>query len=175
MAKGRPPTPDAIKASTGNPGKRRGKSTAEPDMLADLTPPSWITPVAQEIWREEAPKYRKALLLTVLDVPAFATLCQSLADYRESVEKCQSQGAVWTKEQDGKDGAKVNGQAYMSPWSQLKSMSFKQLYKAMEKFGATPADRARVEIFPQMGLFPADGAAADQAPSAENRAARHFH
>ncbi len=171
MAKGRTSTPDAIKKATGNPGKRASKTTADPDLLADLNPPSWLSQAAQDIWKEEAPKFRKALLLTVLDVPAFAAMCQAQADYRAHVAKCQEQGEVWTKDQTDKDGNKVNSQAYMSPWAQLKSMSFKQLFKSMEKFGATPADRARVEVNPQMTMFPSaiDGSAP------ESVAAKHFH
>lgn len=171
MARGRSSTPEAIKKATGNPGKRASKTTADPDLLADLSPPDWLSPEAKSIWAEEAPKFRKALLLTVLDVPAFSAMCQAQADYRAHVAKCQTEGEVWTKDQTDKDGNKVNSQAYMSPWAQLKSMSFKQLFKAMEKFGATPADRARVEVNPQMTLFPS--AVDETAP--ENKASRHFH
>ncbi len=171
MAKGRPSVPEAIKKATGNPGKRGSKTTADPELLADLSPPQWLSAEAKVVWEEEAPKFRKALLLTVLDVPAFAAMCQAQADYRGHVAKCIAEGEVWTKEQTDKNGNKVNSQAYMSPWAQLKSMSFKQLFKAMEKFGATPADRARVEVNPQMTMFPS---AIDESKP-ENRAARHFH
>lgn len=171
MAKGRPAVPDAIKKATGNPGKRGSKTTADPELLADLSPPVWLSEAAKEIWNQEAPKFRTALLLTVLDVPAFAAMCQAQADYRAHVAKCQKEGEVWTKDQTDKDGNKVNSQAYMSPWAQLKSMSFKQMFKAMEKFGATPADRARVEVNPQMTLFPS---ALDK-KSPEDKATRHFH
>lgn len=125
----------------GNPGKRAVNTREpDPDYLTDLTPPEWMPEGAKIIWREEAPKFRKARLLTVLDVAAFADLCVAQWDYRRAVLRTGENDV--NEENDG-----------LNPWAIVKSMSSKRMNGLLAKFGGTPVDRTRVEINPQASLF----------------------
>jgi|GEM_PF-810614 len=150
--RGRPKTPTAIKEATGNPGKRSTKTKEpDPDYLQDLSPPEWMPEKAQAIWREEAPKFRKARLLTEIDVLAFAAMCIAAADYRRAVEKTGENDVKANYKE--KDGETVAVGEHINPWALVKSMSAKQLTGWLGKFGGTPQDRTRVEINPQASLF----------------------
>ncbi len=141
----------------GNPGKRApSKGEPDPDYLADLTPPEWLSDGAREVWEQEAPKFRKARLLTEIDVMAFAALCQSAADYRRAVRKTGEDDVKCKYAEDEEGEVRAVGE-HLNPWAMVKSMSSKQLGMWLGKFGGTPQDRTRVEVNPQASLFGDDG------------------
>lgn len=141
----------------GNPGKRAtGKGEPDPEYLADLTPPEWLSEGAREVWLQEAPKFRKARLLTEIDVMAFAALCQSAADYRRAVRKTGEDDVKCKYAEDEEGEVRAVGE-HLNPWAMVKSMSSKQLGMWLGKFGGTPQDRTRVEVNPQGSLFGDDG------------------
>lgn len=141
----------------GNPGKRASaKGEPDPDYLADLTPPDWLSDGAREVWQQEAPKFRKARLLTEIDVMAFAALCQSAADYRRAVRKTGEDDVKCKYAEDEEGEVRAVGE-HLNPWAMVKSMSNKQLGMWLGKFGGTPQDRTRVEVNPQASLFGDDG------------------
>ena len=150
----------------GNPGKR-ASSKGEPDpvYLQDLTPPEWLGAGAQAVWLEEAPKFRRALLLTEVDVMAFAALCQAAADYRRAVARTGEDDVKAKMVVDEESGKPVSTGEHLNPWAMVKSMSSKQMGFWLGKFGGTPQDRTRVEINPQASLFGDHGKPAD--PAAE--------
>jgi P27 family predicted phage terminase small subunit len=153
MPAGRPRKPSAVKEAMGNPGKRASnKREPDPEYLADLTPPDWLPEGAKVIWREEAPKFRKARLLTEIDVMAFADLCVAQWDFRRAVLKT-GENDVKAKLREDEDGNVQEVGEHVSPWAIVKSMSSKRMNGLLSKFGATPADRSRVEINPQASLF----------------------
>lgn len=155
---GRPPKPTSLKLVQGNPGKRAlNKQEPDPDYLADLTPPSWLTDAAADVWVEEAPKFRAARLLTECDVLAFAALCQAAADYRRATLKT-GDADVKVKLRETEDGDVVETGEHLNPWAMVKSMSFKQLMVGLEKFGGTPQARTRLAVQPQGSLFDDDKA-----------------
>lgn len=149
----------------GNPGKRAsGRSEPDPVYLQDLTPPDWLSDGARVVWDQEAPKFRRARLLTEVDVLAFAALCQSAADYRRSVSKTGEDDVKCKYAEDEEGTVRAVGE-HLNPWAMVKSMSSKQLGMWLGKFGGTPQDRTRVELNPQGDLFPSDGKPKD--PAAE--------
>ncbi len=148
----------------GNPGKRAsGKREPDPEYLQDLTPPEWLSDAARVVWAQEAPKFRKARLLSDVDVMAFAALCQSAADYRRAVVKT-GDNDVKAKFAEDEDGNVREVGEHLNPWAMVKSMASKQMALWLGKFGGTPQDRTRVELNPQSELFPSDGKPQD--PSA---------
>lgn len=160
---GRPRKPSAVKEVMGNPGKRASsKKEPDPTYLDDLTPPTWLPQAAQAIWLEEAPKFRKAHLLTEIDVMAFAALCQAAADYRRAVAKT-GEDDVKAKFREDEEGAVIAVGEHLNPWAMVKSMSVKQLSMWLGKFGGTPQDRTRVEVNPQASLFGDDRKKSDPA------------
>jgi P27 family predicted phage terminase small subunit len=147
----------------GNPGKRApAKREPDPDYLQDLTPPEWLSAGARVVWEQEAPKFRRARLLTEVDVMAFAALCQSAADYRRAVAKT-GEDDVKAKFREDEEGNVVSVGEHLNPWAMVKSMASKQMGMWLGKFGGTPQDRTRVELNPQANLFPSDGKPKDPA------------
>lgn len=147
----------------GNPGKRASsKNEPDPTYLQDLTPPEWLSAQAREVWEQEAPKFRRARLLTEVDVLAFAALCQSAADYRRAVRRTGEDDVKAKYAEDEEGNVRAVGE-HLNPWAMVKSMSSKQMGMWLGKFGGTPQDRTRVELNPQSELFPGDGKPKDPA------------
>lgn len=141
----------------GNPGKRALAShEPDPTYLQDLTPPEWLSEGARAVWLAEAPKFRRAYLLTEIDVMAFAALCQAAADYRRAVAKTGDDDVKCKYSKDEEGNVRAVGE-HLNPWAMVKSMSSKQLGMWLGKFGGTPQDRTRVETNPQASLFGDDG------------------
>jgi P27 family predicted phage terminase small subunit len=154
-----------VKEAMGNPGKRAsGAREPDPEYLADLTPPEWLSDQAREVWQVEAPKFRRARLLTEVDVMAFSALCQSAADYRRAVRKT-GEDDVKAKFSEDEDGNVRAVGEHLNPWAMVKSMASKQMGMWLGKFGATPQDRTRVELNPQGDLFSGNGKPKDAADS----------
>ena len=144
----RPRKPTALKLVEGNRGKRAvNANEPEPDLLQDLTPPPHLPEATAAVWREMAPKLRRALVLTELDTPLLEMTCHAIAMHRLAVEKT-ADGKVMMKNQE-------TGRVSLSPWTLLQSMTFKQGMAALREWGATPAARSRVMVDPQTDLFAA--------------------
>lgn len=143
---GRTPKPTALKLVEGNRGKR-GANTKEPEplLLNDLEPPAHLPESIATVWRELAPKLRRAQVLTELDTPLLEMTCAAIANYRLTLQKTEG-GKVLTRNEE-------TGSVSLSPWAMMQSMSFKQAMAALQQWGATPAARSRVMIDPQQDLF----------------------
>jgi P27 family predicted phage terminase small subunit len=149
----------------GNPGKRAtSKREPDPQYLNDLTPPVWLSDGARAVWELEAPKYRRAHLLSEIDVMAFAMLCESFHRYRRTAEHVGDEDVKAKYQEDEEGNVRAVGE-HMNPWAMLNSMYFKQTAAMLGKFGGTPQDRTRVEVNPQASLFGSDGKPADPAAS----------
>lgn len=160
----RPRKPTATKEAMGNPGKRASaRREPDPDYLEDLTPPEWLSDQAREVWLVEAPKFRKARLLTEVDVMAFAALCQAAADYRRAVSKTGEHDVKAKLLVADEDGKVLSVGEHLNPWAMVKSMASKQMGMWLGKFGGTPQDRTRVELNPQGDLFAGNGKSKDPA------------
>lgn len=142
----RPRSPTALKLVNGNPGKRAiNAKEPEPDLLQDLTPPAHLPEHVAAVWREMAPKLRRAHVLSELDTPLLEMTCMAIATHRLAVEKT-ADGKVMMRNAE-------TGTVSLSPWMILQSMSFKQGLAALREWGATPAARSRVMVDPQQQLF----------------------
>ena len=149
----------------GNPGKRASpKAEPDPVYLQDLSPPGWLSEGAKVIWNEEAPKFRRAHLLTEVDVITFGMMCESQSRYRRTAAHVGDEDVKTKYVEDEEGNVRAVGE-HMNPWAMLNSMYFKQTVALLSKFGGTPQDRTRVEINPQASLFGDHGKPAD--PAAE--------
>ena len=133
---GPPPTPSALNALRGWPGKR-GKKPAEPKpAAATLEPPVELTAPARAIWDRHVPELLRLHLLTLLDTTTFATACrlQALGDlYAGDAER------VTTRPIPRRGGRRV---------PHATSTAIKCWEKAaaiFARFGMTPSDRTRVQ------------------------------
>lgn len=149
----------------GNPGKRASSQREpEPVYLQDLTPPEWLSEGARIVWDQEAPKYRRAHLLTEVDVIAFGMMCESQSRYRRTADRVGEEDVKAKYQEDDEGNVRSVGE-HMNPWAMLNSMYFKQTVMLLGKFGGTPQDRTRVEVNPQASLFGGDDKPKD--PTAE--------
>lgn len=171
---GRPNKPSAVHAIAGNPGKRaRNRQEPDPDYLDDHTPPGWLSADAAKVWTEYAPKLRKAKILTVVDVEPFGRWCELVVRYRMVKADLARSGVMIPREGDaaapadttekagGKDkgadkAAKPRPSHVVNQLVFVESMLLKQLLAVEREFGMTPAARTRVQIEPQLTLFPDD-------------------
>ena len=141
----RNPKPTRLKIVEGNPGKRAiNKQEPDPEYLNDLTPPSFLSPAAAEVWVEIAQDLRNARLLTKLDVPMLAMGCEALARYRKLNKDCVNEPSSVGSEEEKKD-------VWMA--TTIQSMSFKQAMTVFQQFGMSPAARTKIAIQPQGDLF----------------------
>jgi P27 family predicted phage terminase small subunit len=130
----------------GNKGHRKGNQhEPDPTYLNDLTAPSWLPELAQEVWNDVVPKLRKAYLMTEVDVYAAAMMCCAIAEYRNAVRLTDKAPLV-----RGKDST---GLPSLNPAMVVKSMSHKQAAGWMTMFGMAPAARTRIMANPQQDLF----------------------
>ena len=181
---GRPNTPTADKIARGNPGKRALNSREpDPEYLDDLTPPAWLPEAAKAVWRDFAPKLRKAKVLTVIDVPAFEKWCVKTAQWRAAILDLAKRGVMI--ERVGRDGertitkkaSKKKTDAPAMVVNQLvfaESMFFKQTIALEREFGMTPAARTRVQIEPQLTLFPDDAPGTDAKHDPAEKGSAYF-
>lgn len=143
---GRPRKPSALKLIQGNAGKRAANAQEpESPLLDNLEPPEHLPQPVAAVWRELAPKLRRAHVLTELDTPLLEITCESIAGFRQTLDKTA----------DGKSLVRnaETGSISLSPWELLKSMHVKRAMAALREFGATPAARSRVMVDPQTDLF----------------------
>jgi P27 family predicted phage terminase small subunit len=69
----------------GNPGKRPLRPEPEPNVPAECPdPPNFLSKYAQDEWWRIAPRLHRIGLLTVVDIQAMASYCQSYSRWRES-------------------------------------------------------------------------------------------
>ena len=173
---GRNRTPTAEKIAKGNPGKRAlNRREPDPQYLDDMTPPAWLPDEAKKVWSEFAPKMRQAKVLTVIDVEPFARWCRLVVRYRAVANDLERLGVMLERAPDGekvavvkdaKDGEKKPAptQVIINQLVFVESMLMKQLLAVEREFGMTPAARTRVQVDPQLTLFPDERAGATGTP-----------
>lgn len=171
---GRPNKPTADHAARGNPGKRaRNRQEPDPDYLDDkscATAPAWLSKAAQAVWVEYAPKMRKAKVLTVIDVEPFARWCGLVARHRAVTNDLERLGVMLERGEKTPEGEKKASQFVINQLVFVESMLQKALLAVEREFGMTPAARTRVQIEPQLTLFPND--AADKAKPQPGQASK---
>ncbi len=136
MARGRKPTPEAVKRLAGNPGKR----PIRPDLPAPAGSPPMpkrllVEPIAVEKWQELVPILLGLGTLTTADGEALATLCEVYAATQACLMELRSSGPVMHTDLGG---VKPNpaGPLYRGLVSLQASL--------MGEFGLTPTSRVRL-------------------------------
>lgn len=93
-ARGRKPTPTALKVLEGNPGKRPlNENEPKPNKKAP-TCPKWLEPEAKKEWRRLAKQMEALGILTEVDMAAFAGYCQAYARWKEAEEFISQHGTI---------------------------------------------------------------------------------
>ena len=129
-------TTTAEKVAAGNPGKRKLPEPIEPKLLAKCPGPAKrMQGRARELWKSLAPEVHRLGMLTVLDVPAFESLCDTIAQEELMRQVVRDEGYA----ESARDGDKRSPAAMQ--WSSLAH----QAKTLMGKFGMTPKDRQGME------------------------------
>jgi P27 family predicted phage terminase small subunit len=135
------PTPTKLKVLRGTGRKDRGnRNEPRPEPLpAGSPPPDWISADAAEYWPELERVFSAAGLLTTLDAPALALLCEALADYLVARDTLDEAGPYYTTETE-------NGSVMIRahPAVSDRSEAWRRVRLALMDFGGTPAARTRV-------------------------------
>lgn len=135
----RPRKPTAIKKLQGTLQKcRTNFNEPVPDtFLQQIEPPSYLSQVAQEMWKfavAQAPKE----MLTSLDFAVLATWADTQAKIIECEEEIQRYGLFV---EDEKTGRRMANKA-LAQQNELKSL----LLRYLAELGFTPASRSKVSI-----------------------------
>lgn len=134
-ARGRKPTPTAIKKLEGNPGKRP-LNDKEPKPERKAPPcPKWLDKEAKREWKRLASKMEMMGVLTEVDMAAFAGYCQSYARWRENEEFISKNGSLVRT---------PSGYWQQVPQVSMAQQYLKQMGRFAEQFGLTPASRSRI-------------------------------
>lgn len=107
----------------------------KPQPLEDLSAPEHLTDDAVEIWDRLTPIYHRLGLLTEVDAPSFADLCQAQADYERLAKKVRGNEII--------EGINKKGEKYMlrHPLCIERDARYKVYAELNKKFGGTPKDR----------------------------------
>lgn len=137
--KGRKPKPTQLKVVQGTfRPDRAPQNEPKPRPIAPGCPPE-IGDDAREVWFEIAPSLEKLGLLTEVDGPAFAMLCEAQARYRLAQERLR---IILSK--IGRNPAKHLKTVRMAEVSVEKAEhSFRLL---ASEFGLSPAARTRLDV-----------------------------
>ena len=146
MAKGRKPKPAAVKALTGNPGKR--PIPKEPKVEPGLPScPSHLSGPARTEWKRLAPELDKLGLLRRIDRAAFAAYCEAYATWVEAKKLIKAHGLIYARE----------GLLKKNPAVDIARDAMVQIRHFAEQFGLTPASRSKVAGEASQPLLPGIG------------------
>lgn len=136
--RGPPPKPTAVRKAQGTLGRgasARNKREAKPTTKLPAPPPQ-LSDDAREVWQRLGEQLLENGLMTSLDEPAFAALCDGYAAFLRLTEQARTLGG---------DIVKVNGQLVPNPARARADKEFEKVRKLLAEFGMSPASRSRVE------------------------------
>lgn len=136
---GRKRKPTALKVLEGNPGKRPLPANEPKPIPVAPKCPTWLCREGRRLWKYLAPRLERLGLLTEIDGPAFAAVCQSFGTYVELEQRLKQVGR--TMEFTNKAGATNEAER---PEGRMARQALEQCKTLFTEFGLTPASRARI-------------------------------
>jgi P27 family predicted phage terminase small subunit len=162
---GRKPTPFPLKVIQGTAKADEAREHPQP-LTEQPDCPVWLSEEARAHWDYLCPELAKLGLLWKISAGVLAMLAQTWARY------------VWAETEmarldrvEGKVGAidrTPQGYKVQSVYLQISNKALEQYKQLMAEFGLTPAAMPKVQINPQLNLFPTQGSGDGdpQAPAA---------
>jgi len=136
---GRKPKPTHLKLVSGNPGKRRiEQNEPKPAVGVGAMPRGMLNADGQALWKELRPKLERLGLLTEVDGPAFALLCEWWGIARQAAREVRELESVWTVDGQGRERR--------HPALVVLKQATEQFCRLAGEFGLTPAMRARLKV-----------------------------
>ena len=143
--RGRKPTPDAIKALKGNPGKRRMASPVQAVGCERPTCPRHLDKTARAEWRRMAKSLSSLGLLAATDRAALAAYCLAYSRWVAAEKEIANGRLVLTTS---------NGNSVQNPFLAIANKSMEQMVKLLSEFGMTPTSRSRIHVAPAADVDP---------------------
>jgi len=134
---GRKPTPSAIKALSGNPGKR-AINKSEPKFGGVPTCPKHLDKAAKAEWRRVSAELYACGLLTTVDRAALAAYCTAWSRWAAAEEQIAAQGLVIISPK--------SGYPVQNPYVGIANTSLDIMRKFAVEFGMTPSSRSRISV-----------------------------
>jgi len=133
--RGRKPTPDAIKALKGNPGKRKLQLPAARVGMPKYYCPAHLSGEAKKEWHRMLKTLTALGLLAATDRAALAAYCQAYGRWVEAEKKVAEVGLV---------AQTAAGNVIQNPYLAVANKAMEQMKGYLIEFGMTPSSRARV-------------------------------
>jgi len=135
--RGRKPTPTALRALRGNPG-RRLLNRREPKPKGGLPPcPPNVKGEARAAWRQIAKMLRDAGIGTVLDRNAMMLLVEAWQTWVTATTALRQSGLLIKS---------PSGYPLQNPLLAIANKAHEQLVRLLAEFGMTPASRTRIQV-----------------------------
>lgn len=138
MFKGPAPTPTPILEARGSKRAAGRKSAPRPPAKLPACP-DWLKGDGCNLWERLVKELAEMKVLAQIDQTLLAVLCQTFADWRYYSDKARTGGDV------------VNGalgNPVISPWVRIRDAAAERLVKLCDRFGLSPAARARLVMNP---------------------------
>lgn len=137
---GRKPKPTHLKLITGNPGKRKLEPEREPRPAVGVgsMPRGMLNAEAQKLWRDLAPKLERLGILTEVDGPAFALMCEWWGIARLAAREVRGLESVWTTDR--------NGRERRHPAIVVLKQATEMFHQLAGEFGLTPSMRTKLKV-----------------------------
>lgn len=152
MAKprGPAPTPSAVNARRGNPGKRAvNHDEPRPKLVAKVpTPPKTLGDVAKAEWKRLASELIKLKLLSVLDMTMLEIYCENYEQYRQADEELKAhfkRTGEYTVKHTNKAGHEND---IPHPALRIRREALEMMRSIGGEFGFTPSSRSRLKVAP---------------------------
>ena len=136
MVRGRKPKPTAQKRLEGNPGKRPLNDREPRIPKAVLRCPRHLDAEARREWQRIAPLLKRAGVATAVDRAFLAGYCVAWSAFVSADRAVQQYGEVLMSDK--------TGQAYASPYINLRAMALKQLHRYGVELGIGASSRSRI-------------------------------
>lgn len=137
MTRGRKSKPTELKKLEGNPGKRAlNNQEPKPDVVIP-PPPDYLEGPALEEWYRITPELQKLRMITALDRAPLVALCQAWGDYIKACDEVEKEGEVFFSDK---------GNAYLNPWTGIKTSAMDRILRISAEFGMTPSARSRLKV-----------------------------
>ena len=135
---GRKPKPTTLRIIEGNREHRPlNEKEPKPRPVAPECP-EWLKGEGRKVWENLAPKLEKLGILTEIDGPAFAALCQCYGRFVEAEKKVDDEGTV--------QSIGENGYRQQIPEISISQKYLAQARALLAEFGGTPSSRSRLSI-----------------------------
>ncbi len=134
-----PPKPKALKDTQGTFRSDRAQANEPETKQAELTPPQYLSPEAQEAFKRLSKEFNQMRVLTTADGQLLEILCETYAEYQKLRSQIDTEGfTIHVTSTQGDTVPKAN------PAVTMMQKSRDQILSMLREFGATPSARTKV-------------------------------